>query len=321
MNPPTVSIILPTFNRLQYLRPAVDSILAQSFADWELIIADDGSDEETGAFLRTLTALPRVHVLWLSHTGRPAAVRNAALREARGEFVAFMDSDDLWLPSKLDTQIRSLRSHRARKWAYTEFTLIDAAGDARPGDRDARWPSPEGWIHEALLRMDAIVAMPTVVACRSLVEHVGGFDQKLFTCEDYDMWLRLAARSEVDVIREPLVQIRRHAEHYADDITSLEGWRSVLEKTRGAGLERCMDSIVQGERARVSSMLATRHATCGNRGGLWQTLLQSWPYSWRYRRWWLSAIAATARAYAPASLRTAVRSYRRRVGARTGESS
>jgi len=322
MKAPTVSIILPTFNRLKYLRPAVDSIFTQSFADWELIIADDGSDEETRTFLGTLAILPQVKVLWLSHMGRPSAVRNAALREAQGEYVAFLDSDDLWLPSKLGVQIQSLRCRSARKWAYTGFTIVDAAGDPRPGERDGRRPAPDGWILEQLLRMEAIVASPTVVACRALVEHLGGFDEKLTACEDYDLWLRLATRSEVDVIAEPLVHVRRHNEHYADDITALEDWRRVLEKTRDTGLDRNLDSIVRRERAQVSAKIARSHAICGNRTGVWRTLLGSWQYSWRYRQWWLGAIEATARIFAPASVRRAVRRYRSRtVGVQAGAKS
>ena len=318
MKAPTVSIILPTFNRLKYLRPAVDSVLAQSFADWELIIADDGSDGETRSFLTTLATLPRVKVLWLQHTGRPSAVRNAALREALGEYVAFLDSDDLWLPSKLEVQIRSLRCHSTRKWAYAGFTIVDASGAPRPYGNDRRWPSPEGWIFEPLLKMQAIVATPTVVACRSLVEHLGGFDEELCVCEDYDLWLRLATRCEVDVIRESLVHVRRHSEHYTDDLGALEGWKSVLEKTRGGGLERHLDSMLEGELAKVASLIARRHAICGDRSGVLQTILRSWRYSWRYRQWWLGAIAAIARLFVPAGMRRAVRECIRRANALTG---
>jgi GT2 family glycosyltransferase len=323
MQAPTVSIVLPTFNRLKYLRPAVDSVLVQSFTDWELIIADDGSDEETRAYLSTVATLDRVKMLWLAHTGWPAVVRNAALREARGEFVAFLDSDDVWLPSKLEMQVRSLRRHSARKWACTGFTLVDAAGSPRPygnerSGSDPGWPSPEGWIVEQLLKMEAIIASPTVLACRSLVEHVGGFDESMYVCEDYDLWLRLAARSEVDVIRESLVLVRRHAEHYAGGIDVLEGWRTVLEKARGAGLGPRVDSILQRERARIASRLARSHAGSGNRSGVLQTLLYSWQYSWRYPQWWLGAIAATARLYAPAGMCRALRGYRVDAGAQPG---
>src|ERR1700732_1465702 len=105
MTAPVVSIILPTFNRLKYLRPAIDSVFAQTLADWELLIADDGSDEETRAYLEHLGGLPRVKLIWLAHSGNPSAVRNAALREARGDYIAFLDSDDVWLPSKLERQV------------------------------------------------------------------------------------------------------------------------------------------------------------------------------------------------------------------------
>src|SRR6185312_17059667 len=91
---PLVSVVLPTFGRLHYLRPTVDCIRRQSFEDWELLVADDGSDAETREYLRALATESRVRVIWLAHTGVPAIVRNTALHEARGEYVAFLDSDD-----------------------------------------------------------------------------------------------------------------------------------------------------------------------------------------------------------------------------------
>ena len=98
---PVVSIILPTFNRAAYLRETVASVFAQSWTDWELIISDDGSDEATRAFIHTLEADERVRVVWSPHSGIPAVTRNSALRVARGEYVAFLDADDLWDPAKL----------------------------------------------------------------------------------------------------------------------------------------------------------------------------------------------------------------------------
>src|SRR5579872_4243497 len=87
-----VSVILPAFNRLQFLRPAIDSILAQTFTDWELIIVDDGSEIETRQYLESFSRDPRVRLIWLQHSGKPAMVRNAGLQSAGGQFVAFMDS-------------------------------------------------------------------------------------------------------------------------------------------------------------------------------------------------------------------------------------
>ena len=84
------------------------------------------------AYLRTLDDPPRVKVIWLPHSGRPSVVSNAALREAQGEYVAFLDSDDVWLPQKLEIQIASLRRHPERKWSYTRFALVDRIGQAGP---------------------------------------------------------------------------------------------------------------------------------------------------------------------------------------------
>jgi len=128
MTTPTVSIILPTFNRLKYLRPAVESVFSQTFQDWELILADDGSDDGTRAYLRTLSESSRIKLILLPHTGNPGRVRNAALREAKGDYIAFLDSDDLWLPPKLETQIKALRDS-PRRWSYTAFDRIDEFGN------------------------------------------------------------------------------------------------------------------------------------------------------------------------------------------------
>src|ERR1700754_463468 len=89
---PAVSVVLPTYNRPDYLREAMASVFAQTLDDWELIVADDGSDEETKAYLRGIDD-PRVTVLWLAHSGTPSMGRNAAIRQARGDYVAFLDSD------------------------------------------------------------------------------------------------------------------------------------------------------------------------------------------------------------------------------------
>src|SRR5262245_57463748 len=141
---PLVSVIMPTFNRREFLQPAIESLLNQSFVHWELIIADDGSDTDTRSYLQSLHAPPRVNVVWLSHSGRPSVVRNAALREARGEYVAFLDSDDLWLPRKLEMQVTSLARHPQRKWSYTAFALVDGAGQPKEPLHDAKRSAPSG---------------------------------------------------------------------------------------------------------------------------------------------------------------------------------
>jgi glycosyltransferase involved in cell wall biosynthesis len=309
---PEVSIVLPTFNRLQYLRPAIDSIFAQTFTDWELIVADDGSEGETAAYLAALADPPRVKVLRLPHTGNPGAVRNAAWRAALGEYIAFLDSDDVWLPQKLALQIASLRSHPQRGWSHTAFTVIDDSGNLLTGTRARWWPAAEGWILDRLIKMETVIAIPSVVVRRQLLEQVGGFDLEQRMCEDYDLWLRLAALSEIDGVRETLLLVRSHREHFHKDPIVFEDRGRALAKMLSAGTDPSLHSVLRRERAKVAAGLARSHALCGGRLAALRTLMKSSQYSWGYPEWWLGGAEAAARALAPASILRIARFLRRR---------
>jgi glycosyltransferase involved in cell wall biosynthesis len=308
---PAVSIILPTYNRLEYLAPAIESVFGQSFTQWELIIADDGSGADTRAYLQSLDD-PRVKVIWLVHTGRPSVVSNAALRAARGAYVAFLDSDDLWLPRKLEIQLTSLRRHPERRWSYTRFALVDGSGGPIVSAHVTHWPAPAGWILERLLKEATVIALPSVVVSRQLLEQLGAFDEELIMCYDDELWFRLAAHSEIDGIDEPLTLIRRHRQHSGSDIIAWRDRRRVFEKALRASGGGHLDSILRKLRAQMSAGLARSQAASGKRIGALGTLVASLPHSWRYPRDWLGALLATALACAPAALRSLVRSYRLR---------
>jgi glycosyltransferase involved in cell wall biosynthesis len=299
---PEVSIVLPTFNRLQYLRPAIDSVFAQTFTDWELIVADDGSEGETAAYLAALADPPQVKVLRLPHTGNPGAVRNAAWRAALGEYIAFLDSDDVWLPQKLALQIASLRSHPHRGWSHTAFAVIDDSGNQLTGARARWWPATEGWILDRLIKMETVIAIPSVVVRRQLLEQVGGFDLKQRMCEDYDLWLRLAVLSEIDGVREPLLLVRSHREHFHKDPIVFEDRGRALEKMLAASTDRSLHSMLRRERAKVAVGLAHNQAVYGGRWTALRTLVKSSRYSWGYREWWLGGAVAAARAVTPAGV-------------------
>jgi glycosyltransferase involved in cell wall biosynthesis len=307
-----VSIVMPTFDRLQFLPPTVESVFAQTLADWELIIADDGSGEATRAFLRSLSD-PRVRVLWRAHSGRPSVMLNAALRVARGEYVAFLDSDDLWRPDKLERQIASLRLHPWRRWGCTAFALIDAAG--RPGSaaRNA-WPAPSGWVRDRLLT-DAVIAMPSVIAERSLLEQAGPFDEELVMNYDGDLWLRIAAVSELDGVDEPLTLVRRHGAHSGGDVVAWRDLRRIIEKALRGTDDARFAAHLREQRALSSAGLARSQAHFGTRSDVARTLFESAPYSWRYLGWWRTSAYASARAFAPRPLRSALRALRRRAQA------
>ena len=308
---PAVSIILPVFNRLDYLPPAVESVLAQTFTEWELIIVDDGSDAETRAYLKSLSD-PRIKVIWLSHTGRPSLTSNIALREARGEYVAFLDSDDLWLPGKLELQVQSLRRHPQRGWSYTRFALIDGSGRPIVAGNRRDWPAPSGWILEKLLREETVIAQPSVLVRRQILERLGAFDESLVMCYDDELWFRLAAESEIDGVDEHLTRVRRHGLHSGSDVIAWRDRRRVFEKQLRAGRGGPLFPILHRLVAQMSLGLAKSQAAAGMRIGALGTLFASLPGSWRYPRSWLGAAVSVGRSFAPGALRALVRRYRGR---------
>ena len=302
MASPEVSIVLPTFNRLRHLRAAVDSVLAQTFSDWELIVADDGSEAETAAYLAALEDPPRIRVLRLRHTGNPGAVRNAALREARGEYVAFLDSDDVWLPQKLARQLASLRSHPQRAWSHTAFEVIDAAGERLGGAQTRSWPAGEGWILECLVRMEIVIAPASVIVRRQLLEQAGGFDIGQRACEDYDLWLRLARLSEIDGVDETLLLKRSNLEPFYHPAVVSEDLGRALEKLLATGCDPHLHALVRRERARAAVALARNQAMYGGRRAALHTLFRSIRHSWEYPEWWYRGARAAARAVAPPAI-------------------
>jgi len=306
---PTVSILMPTFNRPQFLPPAIESVFSQTLKDWELIIADDGSGEDTRAYLGSL-ADPRVRVLYMTHTGRPGVMLNAALRVARGEYVAFLDSDDLWLPGKLELQVASLQRHRERRWGCTAFALIDAAGRPLAAPRSG-WPASSGWVRDHLFT-DAVIAMPSVIAARSLLDQVGPFDEELSMNYDGDLWLRFAELSELDGVEQTLTLVRRHGQHGGSDIIAWRDLRRVIEKALTVAADPRFAALLREQRALTSAGLARSQALFGTRTEVVRTLAQSVPYSWYYPKWWRIAAYASARAFAPRALRKAWRTVRDR---------
>jgi glycosyltransferase involved in cell wall biosynthesis len=306
---PLVSIVLPTFNRLKYLGAAVDSVFVQTFGNWELLIADDGSDAETLDYLSRLEQAPRVQLIRLTHSGNISAVRNDALRRARGDYIAFLDSDDVWMPSKLERQLASLVSRPDRRWSYTGFKLVDAS--LRALDRPIRFSGAAGWIVDSVLDMQTAVVTPAVLARRDLIEEVGLFDEQLAICGDFELWVRLALASPVDCIREPLVLVRRHAEHCYDDVATCRDFARALDRSQALIVEPQTRAILRRRRAIANATLARSLATSGLRVPALATLLTSVQYSWLYREWWQLGAGATARVLTPKKLRTQLRRIRR----------
>jgi len=298
---PTVSIVLPTYNRTRLLKLAVESVMAQTFRDWELIVPDDGSSEETRAFLRGLQS-PKVTVLWLSHSGNPSRARNAALGAASGRYVAFLDSDDVWSPRKLELQLAALRTSQ-RRWSYTACNRIDSDGRPLPIASQPATPVRSGWVFEQLLALEITVAMPTLVAERSEIEAVGGFDEGQLYGEFHDLCLKLAMRGEVAGLPDVLCSVRAHDEHYsANRIAALSSWMHLYEKFYWLAPSASARACSARMRAGAALKLAALQGAKRDLVGVWRTLQAG--QAWREARLWHLCATALLRAFVPWPRRT-----------------
>jgi glycosyltransferase involved in cell wall biosynthesis len=206
---PAVSIVLPTFNQARWLDGAIESVRRQTFADWELLVVDDGSTDDTPAIAARYADDARIRYLPGPRTER-AAARNRGIAASSGGLVAFLDTDDRWLPEKLDRQVAALAAARDAGLCYTIARFVDA------GDRPLALRKPPravaGNLFPALMRANLII-IASVVARRRCLDEVGGFDETLpvYGCEDWDVWLRIARRHPITVVDDELTLYRVHA--------------------------------------------------------------------------------------------------------------
>lgn len=213
---PLVSVIMPAYNARPYIAEAIRSVMDQDYPNIELIVVDDGSVDGSADYAESLGA--RLRVIRQANAG-VAAARNKGLAEAKGELIAFLDADDVWLPAKISAQVEYLRQHPETAVVYGIFLRWHAKAD---GSFDAP-PAPvvkdphkvlvarhSGWIYTELL-FDNIVHVITAMIRREVVEKLGGFDESLPTGEDYDFWLRMSRHFRADKLNRVLAYYRVHA--------------------------------------------------------------------------------------------------------------
>jgi len=193
-----VSVIIPTYNRAACLKEAIESVINQTYKQLELIVVDDGSTDTTGELLQQYGTV--LSVLHTSHRG-PSAARNCGIAAARGEHIAFLDSDDVWLPDKLRAQILFFQDHPEARVCQTEEIWIRSGVRVNPMKKHKKY---SGWIFEQCLPL-CIVSPSSVMIERSVFSSVGLFDETFLACEDYDLWLRIAARYPIYLIETPLI--------------------------------------------------------------------------------------------------------------------
>jgi GT2 family glycosyltransferase len=227
MNKPKVSVIIPTYNGMAYLPEAVDSVLRQTFRDFELIIVDDGSSDHTWEWFSQVSD-PRVKFITQKNQGS-AAARNKGIAIAQGEYIALLDADDLWKPSKLEKQVGFLDENPSIALVDTWVVLIDEDGKSTGRIVVSK---AEGNVWKQLVQFKPVCSCDsTPLIRRSCLKTVGMFDENLLFLEDLDLWIRLVAAYSFGVIKEPLVRYRQHSNSKSTKyLETLLAFRQVIEK-------------------------------------------------------------------------------------------
>lgn len=241
---PLVSVIIPAYNCAPFIDATLESVYSQTYRNWEIILVDDGSTDHTRDALAP--HMERIRYYFQENRGT-AAARNAGVRRARGAFIAFLDNDDVWLPEKLDVQVRALQSWPDCSLVFTDGKIFTESGifrDSVISSHVAAWINQDGisdpmvvkgWFARELFFGNAIASASSVMVRKDCLESVGGFDEKILISDDYDLWLRIAQRYPIAVIRSCLYMWRWREDSQSGAILSrqhryTEAVITVLEK-------------------------------------------------------------------------------------------
>jgi glycosyltransferase involved in cell wall biosynthesis len=217
---PKVSIVIPAYNAMTYLPDTLASVFQQTFSDFEVLLVDDGSTDRLQTWVAQTLSDRRVKLISQSNQGLSAA-RNTGITHSQSEYIAFLDADDLWHPTKLAQQVQWLDAHPTIGLIYNQTAQIDAAGT--PTGR-VLGSAIAGNILPQMLQRNIIDCPSSVVVRRQCFDRVGLFDRTLRSVEDWDMWIRIAAVYPFAVICQPLVYYRQHPSNMS------KNWR-VMEQS------------------------------------------------------------------------------------------
>ncbi|BDA78887.1 glycosyl transferase [Leptospira kobayashii] len=234
MSTPLVSIILPTFHRPDATKKAIESVISQTYGNWELIVVDDGSKDTTWSAL--LSAYPgwkskltsfgkntkSIQLHQTTHRGVSSA-RNFGVERSGGEWICFLDSDDLWLPEKLSKQINYHKDHPEIRISQTNEIWIKNGNKVKPLDKHRK---REGDIFRESLEL-CLITPSSVILNKELWKETGGFDERLLTCEDYDLWIRITVENELVGLLEEELMIRHggHTDQLSGKYNAMERFR------------------------------------------------------------------------------------------------
>lgn len=243
-----VSIIIPTFNRSQLVERAIRSVLNQTYKNFELIIVDDGSTDDTELRLQQFTTNPSIHYYKKENSG-VAAARNFGAAKAKGKWMAFLDSDDEWLAHKLQDQINFLQKNSELKIVYGEETWIR---NGMRVNQKKHHKKSGGRIFERCLEQ-CLIAPSSVLLEKNLFDEFKGFDESFVVCEDYDLWIKISSQYEIGFIEHPLIiKYGGHEDQLSTKYFAMDMWR--LKSMHNLLISR---SLPVNDLSALSALIAT----------------------------------------------------------------
>lgn len=242
---PTISVIIPAYNAEKTIKQTIESVLNQTFSDFELTIVNDGSTDSTLDIVNSIKD-SRIQVFSHPNSG-PNRTRNRGISQASGEYISFLDADDLWTSDKLEAQLKALQANPEAAVAYSWTNWIDEDGQYL---HQGSYSRATGDVYLQLLLLDFIGSGSNPLICSQALAEVGGFDESLVAGQDWDMWLRLAARYQFVVVPSPKVLYRKSLNSWSSNFARREvGFRQVIEKA----LARSPESIQQLKRTIIAN--------------------------------------------------------------------
>jgi glycosyltransferase involved in cell wall biosynthesis len=208
---PTVSVVITAYNYGLFLPEAIESVLRQTFKDLEVIVVDDGSTDNTSEVILPYLSNPCFRYIRKENGGQ-ASAKNRGVNESKGEFIAFLDADDVWFPTKLEKQMPFFSDPKVGV-VYSKRVLIDTEGNERPFEHPRLY---RGRVLNQIF-INNFVCFSSVIIKRECFEKIGTFDETLPMAIDYDLWLRIALHYHFDYVDEPLVKYRVGHGHMSEN--------------------------------------------------------------------------------------------------------
>lgn len=247
-NKPKVSVIIPVYNGAKNLKETIESILNQTFKDFEVIVIDDCSTDNSREIVTKYFGSKVKLIVHQKNMGGPAPTKNTGINEAKGEYLAFTDHDDIWFPTKLEKQIAVLEEDKEAVANFTNgYILNNDTGEniAQRWGKINEKPERKETL-EKLLNQNFILSTTSALIRKSVIAKIGGFDDKMKLADDYEMWLRLANTGRLTFIFEPLFQWRYHLTSLShNEEKHLTDLIYIYEKFRKSVKDKEYDDIIQ----------------------------------------------------------------------------